>query len=222
MLSSSVFGTRRATPGWLLTTRALPILVFAALTALSGQWKVELPFSPVPVTAQTLAVLLAGVCLGSRRGALAQLAYIGAGLVGLPVFVGGTSAWRVAAGGVPVIVGPTMGYLVGYVAAAFVVGWLVERGWGRQPLPLFDVLVLGNLVIDVGGVIWLLRFVHGGLPAAIVAGVLPFLAGDLLKLVVLTLSISLARRLAVVVGHRLAPELGAELVTVGNVGDTTT
>jgi biotin transport system substrate-specific component len=212
MLSSSVFGTHRATPGWPWTTRVLPILIFATLTALSGQWKVELPFSPVPVNAQTLAVLLAGVALGSRRGALALLGYIGAGLLGLPVFVGGTSAWRVAAGGVPVIVGPTLGYLIGYVAAAFVVGWLVERGWGRQPLALFDVLVLGNLIVDACGVFWLLRFVHGGVPAAIVAGVLPFLAGDLLKLVLLTAGISLARRLAAVLGRRLVSGPDSALV----------
>jgi biotin transporter BioY len=222
MLSSSVFGTPRAMPSWFRTTRVLPILVFAALTALSGQWKVELPFSPVPVTAQTLVVLLAGVSLGSRRGALAQLGYIGAGLVGLPVFVGGTTAWRIAAGGVPVIVGPTLGYLVGYVVAAFVVGWLVERGWGQQPMSLFDVLVLGNLLIDAGGAVWLLRFVHGGLPAAIVAGLLPFLVGDLLKLVVLTIGISLVRRLSAELGRRLAPELDSAPIPVGNVGGTTT
>src|SRR5258708_1025615 len=143
MLSGSTFdvGSPRAARLKLLALRALPILAFAFFTAVSGQMKFELPFSPVPVTAQTLAVLLSGVCLGSRGGALAQVGYIGAGLVGFPVFVGGTSAWRIAAGAVPVIVGPTMGYLVGYVAAAFFVGWLLERGWGRQPMSLFDVLV---------------------------------------------------------------------------------
>jgi biotin transport system substrate-specific component len=222
MLSGSTVatGNRHDRPGWSLATRVLPILAFTAFTAISGQWKVELSFSPVPVTAQTLAVLLAGVCLGSRGGALAQLGYIGAGLIGLPVFVGGTNAWRIAAGGVPVIVGPTLGYLVGYVAAAFLVGWLVERGWGRQPMSLFDVLVLGNLVTYAFGVLWLLRFVPGGLSAAIVAGMLPFLAGDLLKLVLLTVSVTAVRWIVAIVQHRLIPD--PELVPPSDVGSTST
>ncbi len=83
---------------------------------------IQLPFSPVPITGQTMAVLLVGALLGSRRGALAVLAYIAEGLAGLPVFAGG-------AAGLARLFGPTGGYLVGFVAAAFLVGWLAERGW---------------------------------------------------------------------------------------------
>jgi biotin transport system substrate-specific component len=195
-------GSWRDTRPWSIVRWVVPILVFSAFTAVSGQLKVGLPFSPVLVSAQTFAVLLAGLCLGSRGGALAQLGYIGAGVIGLPVFVGGLNAWRIAAGGVPVIVGPTAGYLVGYVGAAFLVGHLVERGWGRQPMTLFDALALGNLVIYACATFWLLHFVPGGIGAAIVAGVLPFLAGDFLKLILLTVTVTLVQR---VLGHRLLP-----------------
>jgi biotin transport system substrate-specific component len=181
--------------------------------------KVSLAFSPVLVSAQTFTVLLAGVCLGSRGGALAQLGYIGAGLVGFPVFVGGLNAWRIAAGGVPVIVGPTAGYLVGYVVAAFLIGHLVERGWGRQPLTLFDALALGNLVIYAFATTWLLRFVPGGIGGAIVAGILPFLAGDLLKLILLTVGITLVQRGLVLVANRLTPT--ASVLAPDNVGTAT-
>jgi biotin transport system substrate-specific component len=145
------------------------------LIALSAQVAIPLPFSPVPVTGQTLAVLLVGALLGSRRGSLAVLAYIAQGLAGLPVFAGGAL-------GMARLLGPTGGYLVGFAAAAFLVGLLAERGWDRRVLTTAAAMILGNLVIYAIGALWLAPFV-GGLEQALATGVLPFIPGDLVKIV---------------------------------------
>lgn len=142
--------------------------------ALSAQVAVKLPFSPVPVTGQTLAVLLAGALLGSRRGALAVLVYIGQGLLGLPVFAGGAVGWARLAG-------PTGGYLIGFVLAAYLVGLLAERGWDRRPATTVGAMLLGNTIIYACGLLWLSGFV-GGLAKAVPLGLTPFLPGDLLKI----------------------------------------
>jgi biotin transport system substrate-specific component len=190
--SQSTRASERVGP-WLVNL--VLILGFASFSAVSAYIRIDLPFSPVPITAQTLAVLLAGLCLGSRRGAAAQIAYVGEGLLGLPVFAGGTNAWSPSAAGVPVILGPTAGYLVGFVAAAFVVGWLSERGWSNRVQSLLFVLVLSNLVIYAFGALWLTHFVPGGLPSAIAAGILPFVVGDGLKIVVAAGVVPSARRI---------------------------
>lgn len=152
------------------------VLAGSWLIALSAQVAVALPFSPVPVTGQTAAVLLVGALLGSRRGSLAVLAYIAQGLAGLPVFAGG-------AFGLARLLGPTGGYLLGFVAAAFLVGWLAERGWDRRPLSTAAAMVLGNVVIYTIGALWLAVFV-GGLRQAAAVGIVPFIPGDLLKIAV--------------------------------------
>jgi biotin transport system substrate-specific component len=141
--------------------------------ALSALIQIRLPFTPVPVTAQTLAVLLIGVLLGSRRGALALLGYLGEGLAGLPVFSGGSF-------GLAHLLGPTGGYLIGFVAAAFVVGWLAERGWDRRAISAFGAMAIGNLVIYAFGVSWLAWTV--GAHQALALGLAPFVAGDVLKI----------------------------------------
>lgn len=154
-----------------LARDVLLIIAFAGLTALSAQISVRLPFSPVPLTGQTLAVLLTGTVLGSRRGALSMASYVGAGAVGLPVFAGGGSGlfWQLASGG----------YLIGFVVAAFLVGWCVERGWDRGPwLP--TAMLLGNAMIYVPGLLQLGFFV--GWDDVLVLGLYPFVPGDLLKL----------------------------------------
>jgi len=130
----------------------LLVLAFASFTALAARIALPLPFTPVPITGQTLAVLLSGVLLGSRRGALAQLAYLAQGAAGLPVFAGGRA-------GLGVLLGPTGGYLVGFVLAAGLVGWLAERGWRLHTGRLFVALLLGNLVIYLCAALWLARFV---------------------------------------------------------------
>jgi biotin transport system substrate-specific component len=151
------------------------VLGASLVIALSAQVAIQLPFSPVPITGQTMAVLLVGALLGSRRGALAVLAYMAEGLAGLPVFAGG-------AAGLARLFGPTGGYLVGFVAAAFLVGWLAERGWDRRFGTTLAAMTLGNLVIYGVGAVWLAVFV-GGLSRGWSLGVVPFLPGDAIKIV---------------------------------------
>jgi biotin transport system substrate-specific component len=146
--------------------------------ALAAQFQFPLPFSPVPITGQTFAVLLLGALYGSMRGPATVLTYLALGVVGLPVFAGGTF-------GIARLVGPTAGYLVGFVAAAFVVGLLSERGWDRKFWSTAVSMIIGNGIIYVAGVLWLSRFV--GWPAVLSTGFLPFLAGDALKIALATI-----------------------------------
>jgi biotin transport system substrate-specific component len=153
------------------------VLGGALLIALAAQIRIALPFSPVPVTGQTFAVLLLGALYGRTRGVATVLAYLGLGAVGFPVFAGG-------AAGAARLMGPTAGYLAGFVAAAFVVGALAERGWDRRPWTTAAAMVIGSLVIYAAGVVWLSRFV--GWDKVLATGVLPFLAGDAAKIVLAT------------------------------------
>jgi biotin transport system substrate-specific component len=141
--------------------------------ALGAQVAVQLPFSPVPITGQTLAVLLVGMLLGSRRGSLSLLAYLAEGLAGLPVFAGGTV-------GLARLLGPTGGYLVGFIVAAYVTGRLAERGWDRRVGTTILAMLLGNAAIYALGLPWLAAFVGG--ERALPLGLYPFIPGDLLKL----------------------------------------
>ena len=148
---------------------------FSLLIALSAQVAIPLPFTPVPVTLQTFAVILAGCLLGSGRGALAALAYLAEGSIGLPFFSGGTS-------GLAHLLGPTGGYLVGCVAAAFAAGFLVERGLARRWAGRLVTLVAADLAVFVFGVTWLGAFI--GPAKAVTLGFLPFVVGDALKIAV--------------------------------------
>ena len=145
---------------------------FSLVIALGAQVAIPLPFTPVPVTLQTLAVLLAGCLLGSGRGALAVIAYLGEGFAGLPVFSGGTA-------GISHLLGPTGGYLLGFVAAAFIAGLFAERGAALSRLGTLVMLIVGNVVLYVPGVVWL--GVYTGMDRAVSLGFLPFVVGDLLK-----------------------------------------
>lgn len=158
-----------------VATDAVLILAASALVALSAQVVVPLPFTPVPITGQTFGVLFVGALLGSRRGALALAAYLLEGAAGLPVFAGGGSslAW---------LAGPTAGYLWSYPAAAWLTGRLAERGWDRRPAKAAVALGAGNAIIYAVGLPWLALFV--GAERVLAAGLLPFLAGDLLKIAV--------------------------------------
>jgi len=141
--------------------------------ALSGRIAVPLPFSPVPITGQTLAVLLVGMLLGSRRGVLSLLLYLIEGAIGLPVFAGGAL-------GIAWLVGPTGGYLLGFVVAAFVVGRLAEYGWDRRMHSTALAMLIGNVVIYLFGLPWLARFT--GVGRVLMLGLYPFITGDLVKL----------------------------------------
>ena len=163
-----------------LVVSLILIAAFANLTAVTANASIPLePLSPVPITLQTLAVLLSGALLGSRAGALAQLLYIAEGLGGLPVGAGGNS-------GLPWLLGPTGGYVIGFVAAAFVTGLMVERGWGDRIWRLAAAMVVGNLVIYLLGVPWLYfsLLVEAGVLVAIEKGMLYYLIGDALKIAV--------------------------------------
>jgi biotin transport system substrate-specific component len=162
---------------------ALLVIAASLFVAVSASVAVWLPNTPVPVSAQTLAVLLTGALLGSRLGSLALLAYLGEGLAGLPVFAGGMTAWSpTRIPGVPTIFGPTSGYLVGFVVAAWLTGWLSERNWDRRVHTALLAMLAGQAMIYVCGLSGLARFVPVG--ALFGAGVAPFLVGDALKIVV--------------------------------------
>jgi biotin transport system substrate-specific component len=145
---------------------------FSLLVGLSAQVAIPLPFTPVPVTLQTLMVLATGALLGSRRGAGAILLYIAEGAAGLPVFAMGRS-------GPAHLAGPLGGYLVGFVAAAFLAGLICERGWDRNGLLAFAGLLVADLAIYLPGLLWLGAFT--GFSRVLVLGALPFLAADVLK-----------------------------------------
>lgn len=155
-------------------TKDLILIGIASLaTGLLAQAEIRLPFTPVPVTLQPLAVFLVGAALGSRRGALAMLAYLAEGAAGLPFFAGG-------AAGPQHLIGPTGGYLFGFVGAAAVIGWFAERGWDRTPVRAFGAMLLGSIVLFACGLAQLALFV--GSSAAVTQGLLPFIVGDVLKM----------------------------------------
>jgi len=160
-------------PQQTILRQALLVLGAVTFVALSAQVRFGLPFTPVPVTGQTFAVLLTGALLGSRLGAVSLSSYWAMGACGLPVFNGWGGGWVVASG-------PTGGYVVGFIGAAFAVGWFAERGWDRGRWVIVPLLI-GNVLLYVPGLLWLARFV--GPHAVWQAGLWPFLPGDLFKLV---------------------------------------
>ncbi|HEX9436188.1 MAG TPA: biotin transporter BioY [Candidatus Limnocylindria bacterium] len=168
-----------------LWVRAVLVVLGSALIALAAQLAIPLPGSPVPVTGQTFAVLLVGAALGPRFGPVSVALYVVEGLIGLPVFAGGTS-------GATRIAGPTGGYLAGFVLAAFVVGFLAERGWDRRIWTCVLAMLAGEVVIYVFGLAGLSRF---SLPNGVIeAGLLPFLIGDAYKVALATIALPAAWR----------------------------
>ncbi|MFW5991595.1 MAG: biotin transporter BioY [Halanaerobiaceae bacterium] len=157
--------------------------LFAALTGVLAFISVPLPFSPVPVSGQTLGVMLAGVLLGSRKGALSQVVYVILGSIGLPIFSGGTS-------GIGVLFGPTGGYIWGFIIGAYIIGKIIEIK--EEPGIIWKAAALitgGILVIYLTGVLQLMLAAKMSLAKAITAGVLPFIPGGIFKIIV-TLLIS--------------------------------
>lgn len=164
---------------------AIQVLLASCLLALVAQVKIPLSFTPVPLTLQTIAVMGIGALLGSRLGALATLAYLAQGGVGLPVFAGGNL-------GLQYFFGITGGYLVGFVVQAFVVGWFFERHSTLSVLQKWGVFFLATLLQLSVGALWLTKFV--GWNHAISQGVLPFLVGDALKAVLLAVCLPAKNR----------------------------
>ncbi len=152
---------------------ALVILGSSVIIALFAPISIPLPFTPVPIATQGHIVLLLAVLLGSKRAALAVMAFLFQGAIGLPVFAGGKAGLFPA--------GPSSGYLLGYLVAAYVTGLLMERSAQRTPGRAFLAMGVGNLAIYLFGLSWLSQFV--GLSSAFTLGMLPFLLGDSLKLI---------------------------------------
>ena len=145
----------------------------AAFTGIAAQLAVPVPGSPVPVTGQTLAALLVGTVLGTRRGVASLALYLLAGLAGTPWFASGTSG-----------TGVTFGYVIGFVLAGALVGELARRGADRGPLRTAGAMVLGNLAIYAVGVPYLAGSLHVGPAEAASLGLYPYLLGDGLKIVI--------------------------------------
>lgn len=149
------------------------VLLASFIICLSGYMSIPLWFTPVPLALQNSCVLLIAAFLGARRATAATFAFLAQGAMGLPVFSGG-------AAGFAILLGPTGGYLVGYLIAAFVVGYLAERG--KSAAATFTALLVGNGIIYLFGALYLGKFV--GLDKVFALGIAPFLIGDFLKLLI--------------------------------------
>jgi len=171
--AETLVGAFAAPLGW--SKSVALVVAFSLLTALAAQVSVPLPWTPVPLTGQTFAVLLTGALLGSRLGALAMLAYLAEGAAGLPFFRNG------AGGAHYLLFSPTTGYLLAFPLAAFVTGLLAERGWDRRFTTAAAAMFVGSLVILAGGWLWLALFFRTAWEA-FNAGVAPFIVGDLVKI----------------------------------------
>jgi biotin transport system substrate-specific component len=149
------------------------VLIFGAAAAvgLAAQIAVPVPGSPVPITGQTFAVLLAGATLGAARGAAGMFVYLLAGVLGVPWFAAGASGWPAA----------TAGYLIGFVIAAALIGQLAALGGDRRPVHTIGLMAAGNALIYLVGVPWLAFSTGIDLVAALDAGLVPHLLGDVLK-----------------------------------------
>ncbi len=158
------------------------IVGFSLLTALGAQLEVHLPFTPVPLTGQTFMVLLSGAVLGSRRGFAAQALYLVEGVAGLPVFAGG--AFSAA-----YLFGPTGGYLWSFPVAAGLLGWLVERGAARRVWLLAASLLGCDALMLLSGAAWLGALFGLSFRGTLLAGFYPFLLGDVLKIVLVGLTL---------------------------------
>ena len=176
----------RSRPGTGIRYELALIVAGSLLIAVTAQIAIPLGFSPVPITGQTFGVLLIGALYGARRGALTVIAYLAEGAAGLPVFAA-------FGAGAAHLLGPTGGYLVGFVPAAFLVGVLAQRGWDRWFLTTVAAMVAGNLVIFIVGATWLTAFIDADL--AITLGVVPFLPGAVVKIVLAALLLPAGWRL---------------------------
>ena len=167
-----------------LAVRAAAVLFMTVLTAAAAQVSFSIPFTPIPFTLQPMVVLMAGLALGPRLGMASQMLYLLAGIAGLPVF----AASLTLPPGMARLLGPSGGYLLSYPFAAFVTGWLAAKGFDRRYWTSVVAMLAGLTVVYAIGVLWLGLLTSSlgtgaaiGLRAAFVAGVVPFIAADVLK-----------------------------------------
>ena len=157
------------------------VLAGTLLIALAAQFSV--PMIPVPLSLQTLAILTVGFALGSRLGAITLLVYLAEGAMGLPVFSNGGA-------GLPYMMGPTGGFLVGFVAMAWLAGWAADRGLARRPLPAIGVALAASALIYVPGLAWPAAFMGIEWSSLWSGWMAPFLLGDAIKSVIVALLVS--------------------------------
>ncbi|HEY7499508.1 MAG TPA: biotin transporter BioY [Vicinamibacterales bacterium] len=160
--------------------RVASVCFMTILTAAAAQISVPLPFTPVPLTLQPMIVLLGGAALGSRLGMMSQVLYLAAGIAGLPVF----AASPALPSGILRLLGPTGGFLMAYPFAAFLTGWLAERGFDRRYLTSVVAMAAGLTVIFACGILWLAWFAapaRVGLARALSLGLYPFIVVDVVK-----------------------------------------
>jgi biotin transport system substrate-specific component len=157
-----------------LLTDALLVVGGTAFVALAAQVSIKLGFTPVPLTGQTFAVLLVGAALGSTRGALSLLLYLVVGVAGVPVYADHRHGWSVFSGA-------TGGYIVGFVVAAALTGWLAERSWDKRFSSSISAMLTGSVVIYVCGVAWLHHYLGVNWSTTLDDGLYPFVPGDMLK-----------------------------------------
>lgn len=149
--------------------------LFAALTAILSQISIPLPFTPVPINLATLSVLLSGAILGKKGGAISQIVYAILGAVGLPVYANFLS-------GIGILIGPTGGYIIGYIIAAFVVGIIVEKSEKNLGTYLLS-MCLGIIACYILGTAWFMYITNNNLISALTLCVLPFIPGDIIKII---------------------------------------
>ena len=156
--------------------------VMAAVTCILGPLSLAIPVSPVPISLTNLAVYFAIYVLGMKRGTISYCIYLLLGLVGLPVFLG-LPFFPAYAGGLGKLAGPTGGYLIGFIFMALICGLFIEK-WEKKIYMHFIGMVLGTAVCYVFGTAWLAYTAHMGFAAALAAGVIPFIPGDLVKIII--------------------------------------
>jgi biotin transport system substrate-specific component len=170
--ADTLIGTALAPIDW---TRSVGLVfAFSLFTALAAQ--VAIPIGPVPITGQTFAVLLTGALLGSRLGAAAIIAYLVEGTCGLPFFAAGS-------GGLAHLLGPTGGYLVAFPAAAYITGAFSEHGWDKRFITAAAAMFVGSVVIILAGLSWFSVLTHTPLVTSLRIGLVPFIFGDIVKIV---------------------------------------
>jgi biotin transport system substrate-specific component len=157
--------------------RVAAVLFVTVLTIVAAQVSVPLPFTPVPFTLQPMVVLLGGAALGARLGMSAQILYLALGIAGLPVF----AASPILPQGFGRLLGPTGGYLMSYPLAAFVTGYLAQRGLDRRYVTSVIAMIAGLAIVFTCGVLWLAFGAQVGLAGAVRTGLIPFIPADIVK-----------------------------------------
>ncbi|RRC94624.1 biotin transporter BioY [Schaalia canis] len=166
VLADLVGGTR--------VREAIVVLAGTALLAIAAQVQIPLPFTPVPVSLATLAVMLIAGSAGLGRAAASAGLYAALGVAGLPIFAAGRAGWAI----------PSLGYILGYILAAALIGWVAQRALGRSLWVLLGAGALASGLVYAAGLAWLVPFAGMSLAEGLSVGVLPFLVGDALKIAI--------------------------------------